>query len=102
MENRPNIIHPNHCFCHIPETELLYWARKRYLEGICTLELINSTDDPQAREAISIVCMLDLDEIVMLEMMRNVNKPDQHILNCREYVKRLLEMENITQNSACN
>lgn len=101
MKNHPQLIHPHHCYCQIPEVELLYWARKRFIEGISTLELINSTDDPHEREVISIVSMLDLDQGVMLEMMSNVNKPTDHILHCWEYVRRLLEAEKASRRSAC-
>jgi hypothetical protein len=90
MKPHPGISHPRHCFCQVSEEELRYWATMRYLEQIPTLELLASTDDPHAREVISIVSLLDVDEVTMLAMMGDVNQPEHHVLHCREQVIRLL------------
>jgi len=90
MHNHPGVVHPEHCFCQIPEAELMYWVRKRYMERVPTLELLDSTDDPHEREVISIVSMLDVDEDTMLELMGNVDMPAHHIVHCREFAKKLL------------
>lgn len=90
MKPHTGTIHPRHCFCQVAEEELRYWAAKRYLEHIPTLELLDSTDDPHAKEVICIVSLLDLDEGTMLAMMGDVNLPQHHIVHCRESVKRLL------------
>jgi hypothetical protein len=90
MRPHPGIIHPHHCFCQVSEEELRYWAAKRYLENIPTLELLDTTDDPHEREVISIVSLLDVDEGTMLVLMGDVNLPEHHIVHCREHVKRLL------------
>ena len=90
MKPHPGIKHPRHCFCQVSEEELQYWAAKRYLECIPTLELLDSTDDSHEKEVICIVSLLDLDEGTMLAMMGDVNLPEHHIVHCRESVKRLL------------
>lgn len=97
MNKHPNVIHPHHCFCQVPEPELLFWMRKRYVEGISTIELINSTEDSHEREVISIVSMLDLDEDEMLELMGDVEKPVHHIVHCREKLKQMLNFTKISQ-----
>lgn len=90
MHNHPGIHHPRHCFCQISESELLHWLKKRYLEQVPTIELLDSTDDPHEKEVISIVSMLDIDEAIMLELMGNVDMPEHHIVHCRENVKKML------------
>jgi hypothetical protein len=95
MHNHPGTIHPQHCFCQIPDSELMYWVKKRYLEKIPTLDLLDSTDDPHEREVISIISMLDLDEDTMLELMGDVEMPIHHIVHCREHVKKLLGLDRV-------
>lgn len=92
MRNHAEIMHPHHCFCQIPETELLYWLKKRYLENTPTLELLAATADPHEKEVISIVSLLDVDEATMLELMGDVAMPEHHIVHCREDVKKLLDL----------
>lgn len=90
MNDTPDLVHPHHCFCEIPEEELRPWVDKRYREHRPTIELIHSTDDPHEKEIISIVALLDVDEASMLAMMGDVSKPEHHIIHCRENVKRML------------
>jgi hypothetical protein len=92
MTAHSELIHPTHCFCQIPESELRPWVGKRYQEKKPTLELLHSTDDPHEREIISIVAMLDVDEESMLSMMGNVEMPEHHIIHCRQTVKQMLGM----------
>ena len=93
MHNHPGTIHPQHCFCQIPESELLHWVKRRYLERVPTIDLLDSTDDPHEKEVISIVSMLDVDEGTMLELMGDVDMPAHHIVHCREHVKKLLGLD---------
>ena len=80
----------SHCFCDIPEVALRPWVDRKYRENRSTVELLQSTDDPRQREIISIVALFDVDEKTLLEMMGDVNRPDHHIIHCRDYVKQTL------------
>jgi hypothetical protein len=93
MNTESGMIAPHHCFCEIPEEELRPWVEKRYREHRSTIELIHSTDDLRQKEIISIVALLDVDEQSMLNMMGDVNKPEHHIIHCRENVKRMLGLD---------
>ncbi len=93
MHNHHGTIHPQHCFCQVSESELLFWAKRRYLENVPTVDLLYTTDDPHEREVISIVSMLDIDEGTMLELMGDVDMPDHHIVHCRENVKKMLGLD---------
>lgn len=90
MNEHDELIHPTHCFCQIPEEELKPWVKKRYVEHRQTIELLRSTDNPHEKEIISIVAMLDVDGEAMLNMMGSVDRPDHHIIHCRENVKQML------------
>jgi hypothetical protein len=93
MNSDSDVIKPHHCFCQIPNEELQPWVHKRYIEHRPTVELIHSTDDPHEKEIISIVALLDVDEKSMLEMMGDVDKPEHHIIHCRENVKHMLGLD---------
>lgn len=87
-----HVRHPKHCFCQIAPEELLFWAHKRYVENIPTIDLLNSTHDARQKEIISIVALLDADEKSLLEMMGDINLPDHHILHCREELKKMMKL----------
>ncbi len=91
MNLTDHLCHPQNCFCHIQIEKLEKWFNKHYVEGISTLELLDSTTDASEKEAICVIAMFELDEESMLEMMGNVNLPEHHIIHCREYFKKELE-----------
>jgi hypothetical protein len=93
MNDKSSLVHPHHCFCEIPDKELLPWVQKRYGKDIPTVKLLHSTDDPRQKEIIGIVALLDVDERMMLELMGEVSKPEHHIIHCRENVKRMLGLD---------
>ncbi len=93
MNNETDLVQPHHCFCEIPDDELRPWVDKRYRENRPTIELIHSTDVPRQKEIISIVALLDVDEQSMLKLMGDVNKPEHHIIHCRENVKHMLGLD---------
>lgn len=96
MYNHPGVIHPRHCFCQIAESELMFWAKRRYLEKIPTLALLDSTADSHDKEVISIVSTLDVDEATLLTLMGDVEMPEHHILHCRENIINLLGLKHWT------
>ena len=93
MIEKINLTPPHHCFCEIPNEELLPWVEKRYRENIPTVELLHSTNDPRQKEIISIVALLDVDEPSMLQLMGDVDKPEHHIIHCRANVKHMLGLD---------
>jgi hypothetical protein len=64
----PKVVAPRHCFCDIPPRDLRRWARRRFVEGRETLELLRMATRPRDRAAVCVVAMLDLpdDEVVRL------------------------------------
>lgn len=93
MNETSNAPRPEHCFCRADMAKLKEWAVKRYKENRSTIELLNSTNDPEERELIAIVSTLDLAEEYMLQMMSKVDKSNQHIIDCRRKVKVMLRRE---------
>lgn len=93
MNEHSDLIRPHHCFCEIPDEELRPWVEKRYRENHSTMELIHSTNDAHQKEIISIVALLDVDEKTLLNLMGDIDKPEHHILHCRETVKKMLGID---------
>ena len=81
---------PRHCFCEVPIEELKRWADKRYREQIPTIELLEQAENAHDKEVIGIVAMFDVDEQTMLQLMGDVDKPDHHIIHCRQNVREML------------
>jgi hypothetical protein len=87
------MIHPSHCFCEIATEELQFWAHKRYREHIPTMELLHSTEDRHAKEVISMIDLLELDDDSMLRMMEHVEMPEDHIINCCHHTQQILQLK---------
>jgi hypothetical protein len=85
--------HPKHCYCSIPMDLLRKWYIKRYIDGIPTLRLMEMADTQKDKEAICAVASFDLDEESLLQMMGDTNRPQHHIIHCREKVRHELELE---------
>lgn len=86
-------VDPSRCFCQIPDEEMQPWVKKRYVDHVPTMELLQSTDDPHEKEVISIVSMLDVDDESLLSMMGGVDMPAHHIIDCRDKVRHMLGLE---------
>lgn len=85
--------HPKHCFCNIPMELLRKWYKKRHVEGIPTLELMEMADSQADKEAICAIATFDIDEESLQEIMGDSNQPEHHIIHCKEKVLRELELE---------
>jgi len=86
-------VDPTHCFCQVPDEEMRPWVKKRYVDHVPTMELLQSTHDPHEKEVISIVSMLDVDDDSLVKMMGDVDMPTHHIIECRKNVRRMLGLE---------
>ena len=92
---------PSRCFCQIAIDELTGWARKRFLERTPTIQLLKLARNPQEREAVGIVAILDVPDDEVIRMMTPLTPAGCNILACRDHVKRwladMLEMHPASQ-----
>lgn len=79
-----------HCFCHYSPNNLIKWIRRRFIENIPTIELINNAESAEEVEAISLVGLIDVKENDLLNIMSDVEKENSHILECRASALNLL------------
>lgn len=68
------------------------YARKRFVEGFNTIELLQQADSTKEKEEIAFVAMLDLDDSIVSGMEFNCQHAAScEITNCRELIKQLVE-----------
>ncbi len=82
---------PGRCFCQVAMEELIEWARKRYLEGISTVQLLRLAKNRQEKEAVSIVALLDLSDEELSRVLSPLRASDCNVLACREHVRKWLD-----------
>ncbi|NQZ58755.1 MAG: hypothetical protein HRT88_14985 [Lentisphaeraceae bacterium] len=88
MTSLEQMPHPTHCYCQFSKDIIHKWVVERYVKNIPTVQLLNSVNTAEEKEAIAAVALIDVDDDTLLQMMGNVDLPQQHILNCREHAKR--------------
>ena len=79
----------NYNFDHIA-----YYARKRFVEGINTITLMEQANTEREKEEIALVCLLDVedDKIKELEMSCKYSTTCQ-VINCREKLRKMIGTE---------
>ncbi len=82
---------PGRCFCEITMDELVGWARKRYLEGISTVELLSMAKSRQEKEAVGMVALLDVSDDELARILSPLRASDCNVLACRDHVRRWLQ-----------
>ena len=82
---------PGRCFCQIAMDDLIGWARKRYLEGLSTLQLLAMASNRQEKEAVGIVALLDVSDEELARVLSPLRASDCNVLACREHVRKWLD-----------
>jgi len=82
----------NYDFDHI-----VYYARKRFIEGYSTVSLIAQAASQREKEEIALVCLLDVED----EKIKNLKLSCRHsdtckVTSCRDRLKKMLESEMAT------
>lgn len=78
------------CFCETPLDELRLWAVRKYRQGMTTQALMEMAQSDHDREMIAIVALFEVPDDELLRLMGSVDKPEHHILHCREHFRDLL------------
>jgi hypothetical protein len=86
------------CYCHVPMHELERWARRRYIEGVPTLELLRTAPRPRDRAVIAMVALLDVPDEEARRILRPRATPRCNVLQCREHVMQWLAAMLVTAN----
>lgn len=78
------------CFCDIPLRELESWARRRYIDGVETVDLMKEAETADDRAAIAVVALLTADEAFVMEQLQALEASDHHALDCRAEIVAIL------------
>jgi hypothetical protein len=66
------------------------WARRKYLEGVSTMDLFQAANTPRERHIVGLVALLDLPDDDVVRLLRDRSTPDCNVLACRDHVKAWL------------
>ena len=70
------------------------FARKRFIEDNTTISLLKQARSKTERKEIALVCMLDVDDAIVLDIELNCRYADDcKVTNCRDKLKRLMKTE---------
>ncbi len=89
------------CLGNYDFDKIALFARKRFIEGINTIELMNSAQSEREKEEIALVAMLDLNDKTVSDLRLNCKHAGVcKVTNCRNKLKKMINEGMITQNNA--
>ena len=77
--------------CSIPIDEIGFWAEKRFIDKIPTVELLKQAQTDREKEIVTVVGMLDVDDATLDVMFNTAKESDCNIFACRARLKKWLE-----------
>ena len=86
--------HSPGCFGNYNFDNIAAFAKKRFVDGHSTISLLKQARSETEREEIALVCMLDVDDEIVLDVKlecRYAN--DCKVTNCRDKLRKLIETE---------
>ena len=82
------------CFGNYDFDRIAYFAKKRFVDGNSTISLLNQVRSETEREEIALVCMLDVDDELVLDVKLDCRYAnDCKVTNCRDKLRKLIETE---------
>ena len=89
MVNRSPGCFGNYDFNHIAD-----FAKKRFVDGCSTITMLEQARSETEREEIALVCMLDVEDKVVLDVQVDCRYADDcKVTNCRDKLRKLIETE---------
>ena len=82
------------CFGSYDFDHIKTFARKRFVDGDSTINLLNNARSETEREEIALVCMLDVEDEFVLDIELDCHYADDcKVTNCRDKLRMLIESE---------
>ena len=89
------------CFGNYDFDKIADFARKRFVEGQSTIQLLQQAKTESERQEIALVCMLDVEDELVLDISLDCRyAEDCKVTNCRDKLRQLIESELQNQNLA--
>lgn len=83
----PGIDRPAKCFCRLPMDQLAKWARRKYLDGRTTMELMAEAANSRERELVTVVALLEVEEHELDRLLHHATGPNCRLDKCRKLVR---------------
>ena len=82
------------CFGHYDFDHIADFAKKRFVDGCSTISMLTQAQSETEREEIALVCMLDVDDEIVLDVQLDCRYADDcMVTNCRDKLRKLIEAE---------
>lgn len=82
------------CFGHYDFDHIAQYAKKRFVDGYSTIQLLQEAQTKTEREEAALVCMLDIDDELVIDIGLDCRyASDCKITNCRDKLRKLIETE---------
>ena len=68
------------------------FARKRFIEGHNTIDLLQQAESDREKEEITLVAMMDLDDTTVANMKLSCRHADEcNLTNCMQLIRKIVE-----------
>lgn len=79
----------NYSFEHIAN-----FARKRFVEGLDTVTLLQQAESETEKEEIALVCMLDVEDDIIQDLQLNCRHAGEcKVTDCRTRLKKMIQQD---------
>ena len=86
--------HNPRCMGNYDFDHIAFFAKKRFIEGFSTIELMETAESEQEKEEIVLVCLLDVDNCEIRDLQLSCKYTGQcKTINCRDKLLKMLEGE---------
>lgn len=86
--------HNPRCMGNYDFDHIAFFAKKRFVEGCDTIELLGAAKTEREKEEIALVCLLHLDDDVIQDLQLCCRYAGKcKTINCREKLKKMIEEE---------
>ncbi len=88
------VYHNPGCFGHYDFDHIAKFAKKRFVDNYSTISLLQQAQSETEREEIALVCMLDIEDEVVLDIQLDCRYADDcKVTNCRDKLRKFIEAE---------
>jgi len=82
------------CLGNYDFEKIAYFARKKFIEGYSTIDLLKLASSQYEKEEIALVCLLDVDDDYIHDLQLTCTYAGRCIsIDCRQKLKRMIEEE---------
>ena len=82
------------CLVDYDFEQIAYFARKRFVDGVDTVSLLQQAGSKREKEEIALVCLLDVEDDVIRAIQLKCRHADKcKVTDCRNRIKKMIEQD---------